>query len=205
MARSHSPNVLLLTLSSSPSSIHLLLQQHPRHEHADDMSSIPPSSWNPYQGRGAQGTATTATTNNTPSTATTTPPTTTTYTLTTTSTSASSSPVIRQGSPEVPTTASSAYSSWTVPSLDGLFSARRASAFGLRYGLSSVAGTMVGGGSGGGGLGPAGGRVSPAHSGMSMMMEGGSAGASLQIKARKSMFVRLFHLLAFSRVRSFRR
>ncbi|KAH7042480.1 hypothetical protein BKA57DRAFT_508722 [Linnemannia elongata] len=149
------------------------------------MSSIPPSSWNPYQGRGAQGTATTATTNNTPPTTTTTPPTTTTYTSTTTSTSASSSPLIREGSPEVSTTASSAYSSWTVPSLDGLFSARRASAFGLRYGLSSVAGTMVGGGGGGGGVGPAGGRVSPAHSGMSMMMEGGSAGASLQIKARK--------------------
>lgn len=104
----------------------------------------------------------------------------------------------------MPTTASSAYSSWTVPSLDGLFSARRASAFGLRYGLTSVAGTMVGGVGGGGGLGPAVGRVSPAHSGMSMMMEGGSAGASLQIKARKSMFVRLFQLLAFSRVKAHR-
>lgn len=161
---------------------------NPKTRDADDMSSIPPPSWNPYQGRGVQGTATTATTGTLP-TSTTTLPTTTTHTTTTASTSSSSSsPVPRQGTPEVPTTASLAYSSWTVPSLDNLFSARRASAFGLRYGLSSVTGTMVGGGGGGGGgVGPGGGRVSPAHSGMSMMMEGGSAGASLQIKARKCM------------------
>ncbi|KAK3839847.1 MAG: hypothetical protein J3R72DRAFT_447271 [Linnemannia gamsii] len=142
------------------------------------MSSNLPSSWNPYYGRGVQGTATTATT----------PPSTTTATTRSHTTTGSTSPslsVTHSGSTEAPSaTPSSSYSSWTVPSLDNLFLARRASAFGLRYGLSSVAGTM-GGGGGGGGVGPAGGRVSPANSGMSMMMEGGSAGASLQIKARK--------------------
>ncbi|KAK3808791.1 MAG: hypothetical protein J3Q66DRAFT_406076 [Benniella sp.] len=67
---------------------------------------------------------------------------------------------------------SSSYSSWTVPSLD-FFSARRASAFGMRYGLiSSHASTLISG------------RTSPAPSGTSLMLEGSNS-ALLQSKARK--------------------
>ncbi|KAF9924202.1 hypothetical protein FBU30_005797 [Linnemannia zychae] len=142
------------------------------------MSMNSPSSWNVYQGKDVQGTTSAATTAFTPPVSTTTPATTTTYTTTANSSSLS----MNHSSPAETSTTSSSYSSWTVPSLDGLFSARRASAFGLRYGLSSAAGTMVGGGNGGG---PGGGRISPAPSTMSMMIEGNSSGVSLQIKARK--------------------
>ncbi|KAF9359915.1 hypothetical protein BGX34_008073 [Mortierella sp. NVP85] len=62
----------------------------------------------------------------------------------------------------------SSYSSWTVPSLD-FFSARRASAFGIRYGLAS---TLISG------------RTSPAPSGTSLMLEGSNS-VLLQNKARK--------------------
>lgn len=67
---------------------------------------------------------------------------------------------------------SSSYSSWTVPSLD-FFSARRASAFGVRYGLISSHSTLIPG------------RTSPAPSGTSLMLDSHS-GVLLQNKARKS-------------------
>jgi len=70
---------------------------------------------------------------------------------------------------------SSTYSSWTVPSLDSLFSVRRASAFGARYGLiPSHVSTLTPG------------RKSPATSSMSLILEGGASAASLQSKARRS-------------------
>ncbi|KAF9278070.1 hypothetical protein BGZ68_008806 [Mortierella alpina] len=75
------------------------------------------------------------------------------------------------GSAEGTTTS---YSSWTVPSLDNLYLARRASAFGARYGLISANNASL-----------TQGRVSPAPSGASFMTEGGSSGSSLQTKARR--------------------
>jgi len=69
------------------------------------------------------------------------------------------------------------YSSWSVPSLENLFSSRRASSFGLRYNFASSAQATALSGSGG--------RISPAPSGMSYMVEG-APGSSMQNKARKS-------------------
>ncbi|KAG0216167.1 hypothetical protein B0O80DRAFT_528660 [Mortierella sp. GBAus27b] len=63
----------------------------------------------------------------------------------------------------------SSYSSWTVPSLD---LSRRASAFGVRYGLISPHASMIPG------------RTSPAPSGMSLADGGHNAGL-LQNRARK--------------------
>ncbi|GJJ78299.1 hypothetical protein EMPS_10658 [Entomortierella parvispora] len=72
----------------------------------------------------------------------------------------------------------SPYSSWSVPSLENLFSSRRASSFGLRYNFASSAQAAALSGN------SSGGRISPAPSGMSSMMDGAS-GSSMQSKARK--------------------
>ncbi|KAF9111990.1 hypothetical protein BGX27_004171 [Mortierella sp. AM989] len=62
----------------------------------------------------------------------------------------------------------------TIPSLESLHLARRASALGARYGLmGSRSATLI----------PT--KTSPAPSGMSVMMEGGAHGISIQNKARK--------------------
>ncbi|KAF9984689.1 hypothetical protein BGZ79_005559, partial [Entomortierella chlamydospora] len=68
----------------------------------------------------------------------------------------------------------SSYASWTVPSLENLYLARRASALGARYGLISPRSST-----------PIPGKASPAPSVMSVMMEGGTHGVSIQNKARK--------------------
>lgn len=90
-------------------------------------------------------------------------------TSTSTTPAATVTPTLVNASPEN----SSSYTSWTVPSLDNLFSARRASAFGLRYSLSPAPALASG-------------RTSPAPSGMSIMMDSGPSGPSLVTKSRRS-------------------
>ncbi|KAG0070237.1 hypothetical protein BGZ92_004516, partial [Podila epicladia] len=91
-----------------------------------------------------------------------------TSTFNATSTSRPTTPALVNAPPEN----SSSYTSWTVPSLDNLFSARRASAFGLRYSLAPT-------------LTLASGKTSPAPSGMSIMMDSGPSGPSLLTKSRR--------------------
>ncbi|KAF8979278.1 hypothetical protein BGZ46_005629 [Entomortierella lignicola] len=80
----------------------------------------------------------------------------------------------------------SSYSSWTVPSLDNL--ARRA--INARYGLmGSRSATLV----------PS--KISPTPSGMSVMMEGGAHGISIQNKARKTWTNNLSQLNGISPTR----
>lgn len=78
----------------------------------------------------------------------------------------------------VPPENSSSYTSWTLPSLDNVFSARRASAFGLRYSLAPTP-TIASG------------KTSPAPSGMSIMMDSGPSGPSLLTKSRRSEYLSL--------------
>ncbi|KFH65766.1 hypothetical protein MVEG_07870 [Podila verticillata NRRL 6337] len=89
-------------------------------------------------------------------------------TSTSTTPAATVTPTLVNASPEN----SSPYTLWTVPSLDNLFSARRASAFGLRYNLSPAPAIASG-------------RTSPAPSGMSIMMDSGPSGPSLVTKSRR--------------------
>ncbi|KAG0249065.1 hypothetical protein BG011_009620 [Mortierella polycephala] len=81
------------------------------------------------------------------------------------------------GASSTSSTPPTGYTSWAVPSLENMFLTRRASAFGARYGLiSSNSPTTTSSG-----------RVSPAPSGMSLLMEGGSSTVVLQNKSRKTL------------------